>query len=146
MEPETPPVPATTPAGVSPTVVGLLRGLVYAGIAAGASGLVAAVGSLDAETLGHYGWLVPVALAGARALEGYIDKRRGQAPQVATGSKPADPTAYAPTATAVLEVAPSQLELEDRAARVTAAVESAMPRAGASTVERVSAAVLAAMR
>lgn len=140
--PEPTPTPAPA-AGVSPTIVGILRGLVYAGIAAAASGLVAALGSLDAETLGHYAWIVPVALAAARGLEGYIDKVRGQAPQVPTGSKPADPSAYVPAATAVLEVAPAPAAVEDRTEALMDAVKAAMPRAQDATVDRVVAAVLA---
>lgn len=141
----------TTPAaGVSPTIVGLLRGLAYAVLAAVASAVVAFTGGVDAGSLGKNAWVIPVALAGARALEGYIDKVRGQAPQAPTGSKPADPHAYVPAATAVLEVAPPPVappnrSIEDRNAAIRAAVNGAMPRAADETVSRVANAVLGAL-
>lgn len=143
-------VPAPSP-GVSPTIVGLLRGLAYATLAAIASAAVAFTGGVDADSLGKNAWVIPVALAGARALEGYIDKVRGQAPQVPTGSKPADPEAYVPTATAVLEVAPPpattvpERSIEDRNADILDAVKASMPRAADATVNRVTDAVIAAL-
>lgn len=127
-------------AGVSPTIVGLLRGLVYALVIALGSAVVAFTGGLSADDLGEYAWALPVFLAAARALEGYIDKVRGQAPQVPAGSKPADPAAYAPTATAILEVAPDPAA---RAAAIEEAIKAAMPRAAGTTVDRVTEAVLA---
>lgn len=139
--------PTSVPtAGVSPTIVGLLRGLLYAALAAVASAVIAFTGGLDAETLGRYAWAVPVLAAGARWLEGYIDKVRGQAPQVPTGSKPADPAAYVPAAAAVLEVAPPPARSrDDLELDIAAAIKQAMPRAQDSTVTRVAAVVAGAI-
>lgn len=136
------PVLVPVPGGVSPVVVGLLRGLGYATVAGAISAVIAVLGGVNAETLGKASWVVPVALAAARALEGWIDKRRGQANQTPAGSRPADALAYVPTPAPIedmglgvqlVEAPPPQL--------LYAAVAAAMPRAQKLTVQRVTDAV-----
>lgn len=81
--------------GLSPTLVGALRGLVYAVLIAALAAVVAFAGGLAADDLGQYAWALPFLGLAARSLEGFVDKLRGQAPQLPGGSKPADPSAYA---------------------------------------------------
>lgn len=144
------PVLVPTPAGVSPTLVGLLRGLGYAAVAGVLSALVAVIGGLEAKDLGDYAWALPLLLAVGRTVEGAIDKVRGQAPQAHLGSRPADPLGYAPAA-GLLEVAATPLEpvepngdldtalaVARRGGIIRGAVAAALPRAAVTTVDRVA--------
>lgn len=80
--------------GLSPTLVGALRGVILAAVAGALAAASTAVAGLD---LGAHGWAIPIVLAVLRTLEGELDRQRGQAPQAPLGSRPADPTAYLST-------------------------------------------------
>jgi hypothetical protein len=151
----------TGPKALSPVLVALLRGVVYAALTGLAAGLLAIT---DAD-LGKYAWAAPAIPLVARGIEGVVDRWRGQALQLPGGSKPADPTAYAPaerppwtlpatsaasagamTATinaavpeppvAVVVSVTQQGETVDAGA-LRAAIKTAMPRASDETVARV---------
>lgn len=83
--------PDAVTVGVSPTLVGLLRGAVYAAVVA----VVAGVQTLTEADLGGYAWALPFLALAARAAEGRLDKALGAKAQATTvGGVPAglDPT------------------------------------------------------
>lgn len=89
------PAPAAPePAGVSPVLVALLRGILLAAAAAAVTAATAALSTADVGDLAPY---VPVLIAALRVIEGAIDKARGQAPQRLGGSAPASASAYIDT-------------------------------------------------
>lgn len=140
--------PATitpAPRGISPVLVGLLRGLVYAVLLAAGAAVVAFTDGLDAESLGSHAWALPVIAALGRTIEGWIDKQRGQAPQKVGGSAPAEPLAY----TADVALTPPPLPEPGLVTggpapeavltgRLTGAIRVAMPRAADTTVDRLA--------
>lgn len=77
--------------GWKPTVVGLVRGVLLAGAAAGITGLITLVGEVD---LGDAAIWAPAILVALRTAEGKIDEWRGQQRQIPMGSQPNNVTAY----------------------------------------------------
>lgn len=90
---------------MSPALIGTLRGLVLA-IALGAIG--AALTFLTTDDISK-AWWAPVVVLLLRAGEGFLDKRRGQAPQAGVFSpRPVDPAAYLPPGGTIGPVGPPE--------------------------------------
>lgn len=119
---------------MKPTTVAALRGLLLA-LGAIAIPAVIAVVQQDPNLLAHVWWLPPVIL-GLRAVEGVVDRARGQADQKPGGSGPADPTAY-------IDAVSQVLTRGDVQQMVAAGVKAAVDTLGVAPDLAVPAPVLA---